>query len=172
MSKSRPDKSGNCAICGIWRKILCRDRIVPGCLGGKYETLNIQWLCANCHQDKTASEQSAANKGKLVGPESRAKMSAWQIGKKLSDETKKKISISVKRSMYDPDIRARMLENMKGRENLDHWRGKNHSDETRAKISSSLKALPPKPRNEPWIADGISKTTYYRRIRESVNQGA
>jgi hypothetical protein len=50
------NKSGNCKICGIYRESLHRDHIQPRWDGGSDEPDNIQFICANCHQDKTLRE--------------------------------------------------------------------------------------------------------------------
>lgn len=50
--------SGNCVACGVWRKSLHRDHIIPRGLGGADDPENIQLLCANCHEDKTRDDIS------------------------------------------------------------------------------------------------------------------
>ena len=45
--------SGNCPKCGTWRRKLQREHIIPRFEGGGDEPENIQFLCANCHEDKT-----------------------------------------------------------------------------------------------------------------------
>lgn len=129
-SRKRPDKSGNCALCGIYRKVLVRDRKIPGREGGKYTPDNIQWICANCHQDKTALEQSAAHKGRPKSAEQRAKMSAWQIGMPKSEATKAKIRATLTGYKHTAETRKKMSESGKGRV---------FSAEHRAKISAALK---------------------------------
>ena len=46
-------QEGNCYICGIeqWRikKTLHAHRIIPGKLGGKYDTTNAILVCPKCH---------------------------------------------------------------------------------------------------------------------------
>jgi hypothetical protein len=48
--------SGYCAICGMYRESLHRDHIIPKWAGGSHGPENIQYICANCHQDKTIEE--------------------------------------------------------------------------------------------------------------------
>jgi 5-methylcytosine-specific restriction endonuclease McrA len=43
-------------LCGIWRRSLHRDHIVPKFKGGGNEPENIQLICANCHEDKTVMD--------------------------------------------------------------------------------------------------------------------
>ena len=52
-----PRKEGNCELCGTYRKVLHRDHIKPRFLGGTDDASNIQYLCANCHEDKTLNER-------------------------------------------------------------------------------------------------------------------
>lgn len=115
------DRSGNCAICGIWRQRLHRDHIIPKHKGGMNTLKNIQLICANCHQDKTSTELkehyvnrkfsaehrakiSAAQIGRIVPPEQRAKISASLTGKKCSNpwtpESRAKAS-TTRKAMYD-----------------------------------------------------------------------
>lgn len=57
--------SGNCAICGIWRKYLECDHIIPrkplrpGMAPGRNSVSNTQHICSNCHREKTAIERHA-----------------------------------------------------------------------------------------------------------------
>jgi len=48
--------SGRCEKCNKWRKIRHRDHKKPKALGGSENRCNIQWLCANCHEDKTQDD--------------------------------------------------------------------------------------------------------------------
>lgn len=71
--------------------------------------------------------------------ESKAKMRAWQVGKKLSEEHKRKI----KASMNTPEMKALISETRKRRvisaetrkKQSDAMMGKQHSEETKRKIS-------------------------------------
>lgn len=59
--------SGNCKICGVWRRSLHRDHIIPRCKGGGDESENIQLICANCHEDKTVEDL----RGQALSPNAR-----------------------------------------------------------------------------------------------------
>lgn len=48
---------GLCRKCHMFRHRLHRDRIIPGFRGGAYTPENVQYLCANCHEDKSKVEQ-------------------------------------------------------------------------------------------------------------------
>jgi hypothetical protein len=49
-------RAGNCQRCGTLRWRLDKDHIVPKLFGGTDDPSNIQWLCQNCHCDKTFLE--------------------------------------------------------------------------------------------------------------------
>lgn len=71
--------SGPCQKCGTVRRSLHREHIVPRWKGGSDEPDNIQWLCANCHEDKTREDMIGRpgwNKGRKHSAESREKMRA------------------------------------------------------------------------------------------------
>jgi hypothetical protein len=126
MSKGGRNKklTGNCTMCGIWRKSLHRDHIVPKFKGGTEDASNIQLLCANCHEDKTVNDflgkpgpqfSEAARKvrsekakldwkngvhdvphmhGKQHTPETRDKIRVASTGRLHAEETKIKMSIA------------------------------------------------------------------------------
>jgi 5-methylcytosine-specific restriction endonuclease McrA len=52
-----PRKAGNCEKCNTYRESLHRDHIRPKYLGGSDDPSNIQYLCANCHEDKSLVER-------------------------------------------------------------------------------------------------------------------
>jgi hypothetical protein len=87
---------GNCQKCGMQRPYLQRDRIVPGFLGGIYEPSNIQYLCANCHEDKTRAELSGIKRSK----EAKEKMRSAALGRHHTEEAKKKIGEASKGNQY------------------------------------------------------------------------
>jgi hypothetical protein len=124
--------SGHCIHCGTYRVSLHQDHVVPKCKGGSDEPDNIQWLCANCHEDKTRidlqgrilgpftdehkAKISAANIGKKQGPhteEHKAKISAALIGRKcgpMSEERRMKLRAANIGSKHTPEAKARMSE--------------------------------------------------------------
>lgn len=109
MKKRRP--SGDCPNCGTWRYSLHRDHIIAKWKGGIDEESNCQYICANCHEDKTRQDLlghtcnrgikrpsykrlgrhtpehcaaiSKALTGRIVSAETRAKISAKRLGVKL-----------------------------------------------------------------------------------------
>ena len=76
---------------------------------------------------------SAAHKGKKLSEETRRKMSESKKGKSPSEETRKKISESNKGKKRSEKTRKKMSESQKG---------KTFSEETRKKISERLKGKP------------------------------
>ena len=56
MAKKRKSVAGHCLKCGIFREALHRDHIIPKWNGGEDEESNVQYICSNCHDDKTRAE--------------------------------------------------------------------------------------------------------------------
>ena len=93
--RARRTKSGNCQLCQIWRYSLHRDHCLPLFKGGSDDETNIQYLCANCHEDKSREERRGycslspeiikriadQNRGRPVSVETRAKISAAHTGR-------------------------------------------------------------------------------------------
>ncbi len=100
--------TGNCPLCGIWRNRLVIDHIIPRHKGGTHERSNLQFICANCHQDKTEVEMRERHKDRVFSPEHRAKISAANRGRKLSAETRARISVNTKRAMATPECRQKL----------------------------------------------------------------
>lgn len=75
--------SGDCRKCNTWRRTLHRDHVIPRWKGGSDEPSNIQWICANCHEDKTRQD--------MIGFPSPMK------GRKHSEESKRRMSESGKK---------------------------------------------------------------------------
>ena len=106
-------RSGHCVKCGTFRISLHRDHIIPRWKGGSDDPVNIQLLCANCHEDKTREdmrgrqhgpEERAKNglafKGKRHTLESRMKMSVANLGRKRSPETVAKLRAALAASAH------------------------------------------------------------------------
>lgn len=135
-------KSGNCILCNVFRKSLHRDHIIPKFKGGTNDESNIQYICANCHEDKTREDL----KGYAGTKEQREKriMSLRtflethphpMLGKHHSEETRKRMS-------------AAQLGRVSG------MKGKHHSVETRRKISTAKLGKPHSTvlKGRPWSA--------------------
>ncbi len=113
-----PRRSGACWMCGTYRERLQRDHIVPKFEGGSNEIDNIQYLCANCHQDKTLVD---------IG---RYKQTDEQISRRIAALTGLKKIEQHKRRIGDA-LRASYANNGHP------WQGKTHGPGARAKLSAS-----------------------------------
>lgn len=107
-------KSGPCAFCGTQRRSLHRDHIVPKWKGGNDDDSNIQFLCANCHEDKTRIDLKGSpgrRKGTKQPPGFVSPMKRPEVAAKVS-----KALLGKKR----PDVSVRNREQGAVR---DHWQG-------------------------------------------------
>ena len=113
-------KSGECVKCGIWRQSLHRDHIIPKFKGGTDDHLNIQRLCANCHEDKTREDEKDPEYRALQSA-GLAKRRAGMMGPKYQQNAK----AAAKLRWKDPLFRAAVL-------------GALHSPETKAKQLAAI----------------------------------
>lgn len=80
---------------------------------------------------RIVSERSSRiHKGKKLSKETRKKISIAHKGKKLSEKTKRKIAIATKKSLK--------LLSSSQRNKMRSWRGRKHTEETRRKMSASV----------------------------------
>jgi hypothetical protein len=128
------DRAGNCALCGLFRRRLVRDHIVPRHKGGLNIRGNIQLICANCHQDKTEDELRSHYANRPFSFQHRTRITAAQRGRHKPAEQRAKISAALMghpQAPHTPEAREKIrLAKL----------GTHHSDETKAKISAALKA--------------------------------
>lgn len=143
--RKRTPRSGYCITCGIFREVLHRDHVVPKWCGGLDEESNVQYICANCHQDKTLSEIRSTDyrnyckkRNKDAWVEGRNTGSTGQRGSdytcaEKSKEVRAKISISVKEghrlrreqeALLSPDEKIQLKEKRSERKRADHRRRK------------------------------------------------
>lgn len=114
------DRSGNCSKCGTWRQTLHRDHITPKwkarLLNWAKEiidaTENLQYICANCHEDKTRNDMKGNPGGFQKGENNIAKR--VDVREKLSlnankPEMRKKLTEANRR----PEVRAKKSASMK-----------------------------------------------------------
>jgi len=125
---NRYKRSGDCVLCGTWRQSLHRDHIVPKFKGGSDEPSNWQFICANCHEDKTRLDL----KGRKRPPRSKETKekirAAVSKPRNLSPEQRKSISERMSKlhtgnqynvgkkngpMMLSPEERARRAEHLR-----------------------------------------------------------
>jgi 5-methylcytosine-specific restriction endonuclease McrA len=89
MNLRRPPRpSGHCPLCDTWRESLHEDHIVPKFKGGLDTPNNKQYICANCHEDKTREDMT----GRKLSEITKEKLRQRMLGKKHSLETRARIS--------------------------------------------------------------------------------
>jgi hypothetical protein len=131
--------AGNCAICGLYRHSLDEDHIIPRWKGGSDDPSNKQYICQNCHHDKT-SKDVVGNKfreGTKHSPETLAKLSASHRQRYQDPEQREKQRQVQLKRFEDPAERAKCA--VWGNT---HRRGKKASAETKAKMSAARKGRP------------------------------
>lgn len=107
-----------CPKCGATRRYLHRDHVIPKWMGGTDTPDNFQWLCANCHEDKTFMESQT--------PEFKAVSIRPNLGIKRSKATIQKLRQLARKRGKDPEYRRK--------QSLAHM-GHPVSDVTKAKLS-------------------------------------
>lgn len=141
-------RSGNCGLCGTFRETLHKDHVIPKWAGGVDDNSNWQYICANCHEDKTRRENSspefkaivaARHKGHKWTDAQRTAHSARQLGKPRGSYKNKGRPLSLEHrakvaaAWQTPEARERVRQWMSGKKF-----GK-RSPEVCAKIKAALK---------------------------------
>lgn len=98
---------------------------------------------------ETRAKMSAAQKGRIVSQKTRAKLSASKKGRVFSQEAKDKMSASRKGKVASPEAREKMSKAKRGRKFSEEHRakisaahrGKTLSQETRAKLTGIVRSL-------------------------------
>ena len=128
--------SGNCPKCGTWRKTLHRDHILATCKGGLDTPENIQYLCANCHENKTSEDL----RGFKQSPETKAKKRASWANHPNKEERSARLRIM----SQSPEGRKRARKTLGGLRSSEHKakisaanRGRVVTAKTRAKIAAT-----------------------------------
>ena len=91
-------------------------------------------------------------------------MSDSQKGKKLSEETRRKMSDSRKRENLSEETRRKLSEACTGERN--HMYGKHHTEETKQKIGNSSKGLN---KDRIWINNGVENR--FIHFNEEIPEG-
>jgi hypothetical protein len=123
-------KSGNCQKCGIWRRRLQRDHIVPRCVKlmrreNPNAPSNLQFLCANCHEDKTIEDEKSPEYVKVRELRFAAnkvtrglRISKALQGSRKSEVHRLAIAKSMKGKQHSVDTKIRMSLAQKGKPRL------------------------------------------------------
>lgn len=111
--------TGTCRFCGSTRRRLHKDHIAPRALGGVDDPTNWQYLCANCHEDKTYAERQTEWKafarnsmlGRRWTAEQRKRQGDRQRGKVRGPYKNKKPPLTAEqrekiRAAWTPEMRA------------------------------------------------------------------
>lgn len=127
-SRPRKPQAGFCCKCALSREHLHRDHIQPTWSGGPNIPENWQWLCANCHEDKTYLEratpeyrafQSGQMKTRMLSPEARAKISEGvriaNLTRVWTPEAREKCGLASKGKVRSPEVRAKISAGNKGK---------------------------------------------------------
>lgn len=105
--------SGYCSKCGVWRKSLHWDHIIPRWAGGLDEPSNIQKLCANCHEDKTNEERrSEAYRAFKSSQNLRAAHTRWSSTGQMKIWPRVEASDRMRIRNQDPEFRHRITRGM------------------------------------------------------------
>jgi len=96
--------SGECALCGTFRRTLHRDHRIPRWKGGPNSDDNIQLICANCHEDKNRDDML----GYRHPPEVLRRIAELATGRTQSPETRAKIALALTGRTISPLARERM----------------------------------------------------------------
>ena len=138
------NRSGNCPLCGTYRQRLQCDRIIPGFKGGQYTTENIQYICANCHEDKSRKEAGEASRKTWLG-----RKHTWKARCRMSKARKGVVPWNKDKSSWNgktPFVRG-MIPWNKGKKHSpksinkmkESHSGFRHTDTTRQQMSLSQK---------------------------------
>ncbi len=104
-------RGGWCGLCWTLRRSLHRDHIVPRSKGGGEEDSNIQYICANCHEDKTREDL----KGRKYSPETIERMRNAQLGKNRSPQHRERLIAAARRRRHSDETKAKISAAHKGK---------------------------------------------------------
>ena len=98
---------GKCKKCGTFRKSLHRDHIKPKMLVGSDKPSNIQYLCANCHEDKSVAQLSKIMKANWANPAKRRTMMANRATALAKPGAKEKWQAAMKAGWAKPGVKEK-----------------------------------------------------------------
>ena len=162
--------SGNCVTCGIHRDRLVRDHIVPRwkfkigiVLGNPNQKSNIQYICDNCHADKTRIDGTRERRAEaarkalaLFTPEQRSEnarkaalaLAAQQTPEQRSENTRKGYAASITRQTPEEKEARRKAAVVSGRKGGLARMANMTTEEISALAKKANAAMPPNQRSE------------------------
>lgn len=123
------------------------------CCGNKFQYRGFRKITAKVYE-RLRIDTYEARKGRP----------AWNKGKKMSEEQKKKISETQKVKKGSEEARRKMSERMKGKNHP--FYGKHHSEETRRKMSEAQKGRPSPLRGTHFSEEHILKMRHTKTCRK------
>jgi hypothetical protein len=175
-------RSGHCVKCGVFRECLHRDHIVPKWQDGTEDDSNIQYLCANCHENKSIAEvrtpefaiwQALTNRLRWKDPVFRKKTLEAMRGVPKTEETKERMRKSAKEYRATPEGKAdlkkavhqRWLNGQSGE--VRRRKGKKWTEETRAKYKESRSSPEYRAKLKAKLIEAHAKPSYRESMRVS-----
>ena len=175
-------RSGHCVKCGVFRECLHRDHIVPKWQEGTEDDSNIQYLCANCHEDKSIAEtrtpefavwQALTNRLRWKDPVFRKKTLEAMRGVPKTEDTKERMRKSAREYRATPEgkeatkkaLRQRWIN---GKPESAHGRkGTKWSDKTRALNMKRLSSPEHKARHKAKMTEVHNRPSYRESAKVS-----
>lgn len=115
---------------------------------------------------KYMSDEERKIRSSKISAAVKGKKRPWLIGKRRSEETKRKLSDAMKGKVASEDTKRKMSESRKGEKNPNY--GKQHSEETKRKISESHKGKTPWNKGVKSSEESKRKLSEFRK--KSVSQ--
>lgn len=117
----------------------------------------------------TRSEHSRLhNKGKRLSDETRHRMSEALKGRQFSEETRRRMSEAKKGKRLSEETKSKLSEALKGRPN--GWAGKHRSEETKRKMSEALKGRPKSEETKRKLSEALKGRHFSDEHRQKLSE--